>query len=77
MRTLFAYRLALQVSLKERYRPFSILLPGIISLPTDPVHEGGDFNLAFRLFEHVSIEYKVDIMNREIVSVWSGFSGSH
>ena len=30
--------------------------------------------MAFRLFEHVSIEYKVDIMNKEIVSVWSGFS---
>ena len=51
-----------------------ILLLGIISLPTDPVHEGGNFNLVFRLFENVSIEYKVNIMNREIVRLWLGFS---
>ena len=50
------------------------MLLGIISLPTDSVHEGGNFNLASRLFEHVWIEYKANIINREIVRVWCGFS---
>ena len=30
--------------------------------------------MVFRLFEHVSIEYKVNIINREIVRLLLGFS---